>query len=497
MGGRVYERVERRTQSDGSSNRSTIVGKVVGALCLLACFFVLSWAEWDMFLTIGCLPEAEKLTTSYFDHAQVDSLKHKQLVHAMTSTQHAPVVVGPPLRDPLFNFVINDNEENVVILKRVTEYCQWVEVEQRNQVKIGKDPDYCSKSTNRDASTCVTTDCSGKGQGSCHASSTCCSWVQGADIYKTEISYLYHKGWRNNRIPSLLFDNPVAYYNPQRDPAPGVEFISAGLIDIAGGRFGAEDGLKIYPTDARPILTGFNNELIGKRRAAEIGQEALNQGFSEVSHTHFYSRKPKNGWDNPILHSIASYLVDGVIDVNSIGKATGVEGLLSSAGLEWLTKGTCDAGDVRVHFETRSLPAQMSVLGEQRAPNLIVPHVYSNGATLLMLSDRSLSVKGLVESTRANQEWKTNLYRFLSVALLGIGLFMISSIFENCNVFLICFSLLVSIFATFESLIWLYFYGAPSSLVSVSFCIFAVVGGYFLATLLRTQQQQQQKEKTL
>ena len=34
----------------------------------------------------------------------------------------------------------------------------------------------------------------------------------------------------------------------------------------------------------------------------------------------------------------AAYLLDGVVDINTIAKGTGLEGLLGRAGLDWITK---------------------------------------------------------------------------------------------------------------------------------------------------------------
>ena len=112
--------------------------------------------------------------------------------------------------------------------------------------------------------------------------------------------------------------------------------------------------------------------------AQVISYQALLDGFSETSHQHFYSRVPKDGWDNPVVKAAGAYLIDGVVDANMIAQGSGLEHLLARAGLDWITKGTCNAGDIRVSFETRSLPEQLSVLGKQQYPNLVVPHTFSN-----------------------------------------------------------------------------------------------------------------------
>jgi hypothetical protein len=39
-------------------------------------------------------------------------------------------------------------------------------------------------------------------------------------------TYHYVKGWHGHRINSLLFDQPAAHHNPQRDPYPAADFYS-------------------------------------------------------------------------------------------------------------------------------------------------------------------------------------------------------------------------------------------------------------------------------
>lgn len=87
--------------------------------------------------------------------------------------------------------------------------------------------------------------------------------------------------------------------------------------------------------------------------------------FSSLFRRYLYSRVPKDGFNNPVIRAAASYLVDGVLDVNAISAGLGIESLLSTAGLDWITKGTCHAGDIRVHFEGRALPEALSVVGKQ------------------------------------------------------------------------------------------------------------------------------------
>ena len=100
-----------------------------------------------------------------------------------------------------------------------------------------------------------------------------------------------------------------------------------------------------------------------------------------------YSRVPEDGFLTGLAKTTAAYLVDGVVDASAIAQKTGVEALLGKAGLDWLVKGTCNAGDVRVRFEERKLPEALSALGEVTSFKKLVAHDYtrSGGAAKLFV----------------------------------------------------------------------------------------------------------------
>jgi len=167
---------------------------------------------------------------------------------------------------------------------------------------------------------------------------------------------------------------------------------------------------------------------------------------------HYYSRVPKDGIENPILKAAASYLVDGIIDVNSIASATGVESLLSKAGLGWITKGTCNAGDIRVHFEAKFLPDSVTVLGMQRGGS-IVPNAYSTGISRIILAPGILSITELLEKFVSDGRWWCNVYRAGIVVMYLFSLFLIRN--ESIRLFMgaIC-SIILSFVGT-----WFIYYG--------------------------------------
>ena len=287
-----------------------------------------------------------------------------------------------------------------------------MEMENHRQVKIGKEPDYCTESRGN-GDECDGVSCSNR-----NCPSRCCEMVEGATLYRDEKWYTYLKGWRSQRIQSLLFDSPAAYHNPQRDPAPPQSFRSFSYVDLGGGKVDSSEALLLIPASISKTFTPLRTEHIFKQHADNIGEMALRAGFTEVSHQHFFSRKPKAGWDSPgFLQAAAAYLVDGVIDANGLSKGLGIEGLLARAGLDWITKGTCDAGDVRVSFQTRSLPQQLSVLGEQQPNNVVAAHLYSSGVTELMAYDQSIDVAGMVTAFKGESE-SAIFWRRLAVGLV-------------------------------------------------------------------------------
>ncbi|KAL9185792.1 hypothetical protein ACHAXT_003569 [Thalassiosira profunda] len=102
-------------------------------------------------------------------------------------------------------------------LRRNTEYCQWQEVQSQR------------------CETCTRT-VKAK-DGSNKTESYQCNCVK---------QYDYVKAWRNYRINSLLFDQPGAHHNPQRDPMPSRTFVGedAKLTFHEGIAESLQDGAK-------------------------------------------------------------------------------------------------------------------------------------------------------------------------------------------------------------------------------------------------------------
>jgi len=437
-----------------------------------------------MFQIVSILPEAKNAWSYGSNLVALDS-NINSLVYASTDIRFPPLATGPPPLDPFFGVCAEDT--SVVAMQRVTEYCQWQEFEHRNRKRVGKDPDYCTKkSVDPEDTACSRESCSYSRESSC-TSSKCCSWQIGDDIFETEISYSYLKGWHSYRINSLIFDNPAAFHNPQRDPAPSSEFYSSDPVDLSGGV--TPSSLQISPTNLETVLNPWKPLYITKGISESLNSRALNAGFSEISHLHIYSRVPKDGWENPVLKAAASYLIDGVVDVNNIASASGIESLLGRAGLDWITKGTCNAGDVRIYFETRSLPLEISTIGNQKG-NLITPHTYSNGVSQLFIAAKVMDAAALCELHLSNHVSSTNLYRFIVFVLFLFGAYLDPDQNNFFNAILVA----TTFFAAFLSLCWLFYYGVPNSNIAYAGIAIAMIGAIII---FRNKNSKESKSKEL
>ncbi|KAL3802138.1 hypothetical protein ACHAW5_000223 [Stephanodiscus triporus] len=100
-----------------------------------------------------------------------------------------------------------------LVLRRNTEYCQWQEIRSQRC-------DTCSRTVKAK-------------DGSSREESYQCDCVA---------RYDYVKAWRGYRINSLLFDQPGAHHNPQRDPMPSRTFVDGGAtLAFREGDDGPED----------------------------------------------------------------------------------------------------------------------------------------------------------------------------------------------------------------------------------------------------------------
>jgi hypothetical protein len=482
-GGRVYERgytVSSSTPAQQGRQRQG-VSFCCGFIALVLLVVVERW----LYLTSGCVEEARAGAVS-LPTPTSDSAWDGRLVFTTTNPARPPTVGGgPPLTDPLFASVRMPDRTGAV--QRKTEYCQWREHRHTKRTQVGNEPDYCT-SSGSSSENCAGARCSSRSVGACGG--PCCRVRQGAKKYKEEVWYTYHKAWRTTRINSLMFDNPAAYHNPTRDPAPTTHFYVGGEgIDLSGG---SGSGLHVSGKDLAPAMMPAAVVPLYKSAVSDLPGAALQQGFHEADHRFFYSRVPKDGLNNPIIRAAASYLVDGVLDVNEISKATGIEGLLGKAGLGWITKGTCNAGDIRVSFLARRIPDAVSLLGKQVSSggglSLLVPNIYSNGQTMFFMRSGVMDLAGLLKMTLSDEQFWTNVYRG------GIALLLVAGSWIGLEAGLVN---ALAVAGTFGSValtaIWWFFYGTGG--VAIPAVAAVLFGGYTLFVMAPQGSSPKSKEE--
>jgi len=310
-------------------------------------------------------------------------------------------------------------------LERVTEYCQWEEHRRVETVVVGQTADSCMESdeapNNPDCSGPNAVACGDMGSNACRNERDCCVFVPGEDEIEERTSFEYFKAWRPQRINSLLFDNALSYHNPQRDPMPGYARM-ANVVTLGDGRGADTAILKASVSDIADGLLPIAHVPISQKDAEGVRQKALDAGFAEADHMYFYSRTQADGTLMSAAKVAGSYLLEGVADVSAVSAGTGFDSLLGSLGLDWITKGTCAAGDIRVSFAQRAVPQQLSVVGEQRQ-GFIAPHLYGNGEKSMLARPGVLPLDALlgdISKSAGRAAWWP---RLGAVFLMCIGCF--------------------------------------------------------------------------
>jgi hypothetical protein len=183
------------------------------------------------------------------------------------------------------------------IFSSTNEDCQWQEFRHVDRKVVGKEPDRC-----RDAwgAQCDVS-CATRSLSSCESSrdrdregqpAACCVVAEGADLVEEEVSFTYHKAWRRHRINSLLFDNAIAYHNPQRDPAPPLHVVSTVDVALAappssGASSDASSSSSYAPlvveaSHLGPALSSWEPVLLDGAAAAKVSSAAIRDGFREL-----------------------------------------------------------------------------------------------------------------------------------------------------------------------------------------------------------------------
>jgi len=137
----------------------------------------------------------------------------QNLVDARKAQQRGEVVYleGSSYKGTVADGDFGFQVEHAINLERRVEYCQWTEIASTIDVKCEESPEYASYED------CIST---------------------------TRFSYM--KSWSPIRVNSLLFDQPAAHHNPQRDPFPSMQFTSADTVAFAQTSTEEFPGMKFH-----------------------------------------------------------------------------------------------------------------------------------------------------------------------------------------------------------------------------------------------------------
>ena len=183
-----------------------------------------------------------------------------------------------------------------------------------------------------------------------------CQWVEHKNTRTTkhddgsettETTYYYTKGWRLTPVSSLLFNQPGAHHNPQRDPYP------SGMVDATdvavGNGFVVDKNLaqKVSVNKERVVPWNTNN-------------------YVNFMHSNAYSKNNfyytnKDGWFySPYKPSLAESFVKTAVEY--------MEGSLFDFQIGDLFS-ECNAGDIRVRFRSIAPAGGVSFIGRQTGKN--------------------------------------------------------------------------------------------------------------------------------
>ena len=207
---------------------------IIWGLLLGIPLFVVS-SERSLYTALSSLEEVKRggvksLTVMSAVVGSVVGLQSHGGIHA-TATDAAFMVVVP----------------GALNLQRRTEYCQWQEMSRQR------------------CETCHRT--AHAKDGSSSTESYSCNCV-------TE--YWYTKGWLHHRVPSLLFNQPAAHHNPQRDPFPSASFAAPAAAFEVRPPEGADAGEG--GGEAPMLLARLGTELVARAVAPEHRVEWVRGG---------------------------------------------------------------------------------------------------------------------------------------------------------------------------------------------------------------------------
>eukprot|EP00756_Hemistasia_phaeocysticola_P035622 Hpha_TRINITY_DN16596_c4_g8::TRINITY_DN16596_c4_g8_i1::g.136153::m.136153 len=280
-------------------------------------------------------------------------------------------------------------------LGRHTEYCQWMEHSHTRCERCPDGQDSEGKTKYKD-----------------------CNCVR---------QYSYTKGWRSHRINSLLFDQPGAHFNPQRDPFPSRTFTSGDAKMVPSNLHLPSqilDGSRLLAT-SRPI--GFAPH--GIRPPPSFGEKFANYFF---------------GWQDTTLYGDTSELNDlprspaGMENFRYVGRGYFFSPYEASAMgtfakifvefmegslLDWQVGDllpSCTAGDIRTSYRVTA-PNEISAAGElvqgRDGSLALIPHKTPHSDWAIgMVHEGSHGFVAMREADLWEQKKQAWLLRFFAIA---------------------------------------------------------------------------------
>jgi len=325
------------------------------------------------------------------------------MLHAVSDS-----IVTPGASDPDMKITI----PNALLLKRRTEYCQWLELQTET------------------CQTCIRR-VSAK-DGTVKEEEYSCNCL---------ISYSYTKSWRPHRITSGLFDQPGAHNNPMRDPLPPADFVASTATLHVGGKENAtwwsrlivnRNAIQEINMDANmirntksplrrvkwtphggPPRPGFFARWLPSWWPKDKSRYEATATLQETPHSpaaqhHHFVYAGKGYFYSPYHESMSHALFKYFVQY--------MEGSLLDWQLGDLVK-SCTAGDVRVYYQVAD-PFIVSVLGEvnQRKQHSLqlVPKTAETGLEVGLVHAGIWSAEQMIHREISDAWWTAMVFRVVT-----------------------------------------------------------------------------------